>query len=110
MHPCTLGQRVAVSGHVALQPCVLRGARRADVRGLSCAQLLCKEMAGAFEARAMTLPPWRQARAMLSKWLPAKVGTMLSRVCSSPAAASGAETASCRGDPAVIGPGMPNTS
>jgi hypothetical protein len=36
-------------------------------------QVLCEEMAGAFEGRAMTCPPWRQARAMLSKWLPAKV-------------------------------------
>lgn len=39
----------------------------------ACAQVLCEEMAGAFEGRAMTCPPWRQARAMLSKWLPAKV-------------------------------------
>ena len=38
-----------------------------------CVQVLCEEMAGAFEGRAMTCPPWRQARAMLSKWLPAKV-------------------------------------
>ncbi|EIE20451.1 hypothetical protein COCSUDRAFT_57601 [Coccomyxa subellipsoidea C-169] len=36
-------------------------------------QLLCEEMGAAFEARAMTCPPWRQAKAMLSKWLPTKV-------------------------------------
>ena len=37
-------------------------------------QLLCAEMEHAFEARSMTCPPWRHAKAMLSKWLPAKVG------------------------------------
>ena len=37
-------------------------------------QLLCAEMGHAFEVRSMTCPPWRQAKAMLSKWLPAKVG------------------------------------
>ena len=37
-------------------------------------QLLCVEMGHAFEMRSMTCPPWRQAKAMLSKWLPAKVG------------------------------------
>ena len=37
-------------------------------------QLLCAEMGHAFEARSMACPPWRQAKAMLSKWLPAKVG------------------------------------
>ena len=36
-------------------------------------QLLCNEMCHAFEARGMACPPWRQAKAMLSKWLPAKV-------------------------------------
>ena len=37
-------------------------------------QLLCAEMGHAFEVRSMTCPPWRQAMAMLSMWLPAKVG------------------------------------
>ncbi len=41
-------------------------------------QLLCEEMGAAFEARAMTCPPWRQAKAMLSKWLPTKVGLLAS--------------------------------
>ncbi len=36
-------------------------------------QLLCEEMHAAFDAHSMTCPPWRQAKAMLSKWLPAKV-------------------------------------
>lgn len=36
-------------------------------------QLLCNEMGHAFEARGIACPPWRQAKAMLSKWLPAKV-------------------------------------
>lgn len=36
-------------------------------------QLLCEEMGAAFDAQAFTCPPWRQAKAMLSKWLPTKV-------------------------------------
>ena len=36
------------------------------------AQLLCAEMGAAFAARALTCPPWRQAKSLLSKWLPAK--------------------------------------
>ena len=31
-----------------------------------------------FEARAMTCPPWRQAKAMLSKWLPTRVRPVIS--------------------------------
>lgn len=49
-------------------------------------QLLCEEMSAAFEARAMTCPPWRQAKAMLSKWLPTKV---LDKEVSSPRAGGG---------------------
>ncbi len=30
------------------------------------------QMAASFEARGLTLPPWRRATAMLSKWMPAK--------------------------------------
>lgn len=33
-------------------------------------QCLCAEMAASFEAEGLTLPPWRRAQAMLSKWLP----------------------------------------
>ena len=51
----------------------------ADAGLVPLVQLLCAEMGHAFEARAMTCPPWRQAKAMLSKWLPAKVGLLLCR-------------------------------
>ena len=66
------------------------------VSGVMCAQLLCKEMAGAFEARSMTLPPWRQARAMLSKWLPAKVGSPLLFLCAPPIPYGEIEPQRCR--------------
>lgn len=33
-------------------------------------QCVCGEMAASFEARGLTLPPWRSAQAMTSKWLP----------------------------------------
>ena len=33
-------------------------------------ELLCAEMSAAFRAAGATLPPWRQAGAMLSKWRP----------------------------------------
>eukprot|EP00891_Asterochloris_glomerata_P001866 jgi/Astpho2/1866/Aster-00391 len=39
-------------------------------------QTLCAEMAAAFRASGATLPPWRWAKSMLSKWLPAKVRTL----------------------------------
>lgn len=35
-------------------------------------QCLCTEIANSFEAKGLTLPPWRRAQAMLSKWLPVK--------------------------------------
>eukprot|EP00878_Enallax_costatus_P002300 GHUV01002475.1.p1 GENE.GHUV01002475.1~~GHUV01002475.1.p1 ORF type:complete len:344 (+),score=116.81 GHUV01002475.1:340-1371(+) len=35
-------------------------------------QLLCAEMAASFEAMSLTLPPWRRAQSMLSKWLPSR--------------------------------------
>ena len=44
-------------------------------------QLLCGEMGAAFEARAMTCPPWRQAKAMLSKWLPTRVRPAIILAC-----------------------------
>jgi len=37
------------------------------------AQLLCSEMGASFAARGLACPPWRQAKSLLSKWLPAKV-------------------------------------
>lgn len=33
-------------------------------------QLLCSEMSMAFEERGMALPPWRQLKSFMSKWLP----------------------------------------
>lgn len=42
-------------------------------------QLLCEEMGAAFDARFMTCPPWRQAKAMLSKWLPTKASPITER-------------------------------
>lgn len=35
-------------------------------------QCLCAEMAASFEAMGLTLPPWRRAQSMLSKWLPSR--------------------------------------
>ncbi|KAK9832065.1 hypothetical protein WJX81_003548 [Elliptochloris bilobata] len=37
------------------------------------AQLLCAEMGASFLSRGLTCPPWRQAKSLLSKWLPSKV-------------------------------------
>lgn len=34
--------------------------------------LLCSEMSLAFKERGLSLPPWRQGKSLLSKWLPAK--------------------------------------
>lgn len=36
-------------------------------------QCLCAEMAVSFESQGLTLPPWRRAQSMLSKWLPTKL-------------------------------------
>lgn len=35
-------------------------------------QLLCSELSLAFEQMGLSLPPWRQSKSLLSKWLPAK--------------------------------------
>lgn len=35
-------------------------------------QCLCAEMAASFEVMGLTLPPWRRAQSMLSKWLPSR--------------------------------------
>ncbi|KAG7672005.1 hypothetical protein Ndes2526B_g07043 [Nannochloris sp. 'desiccata'] len=34
--------------------------------------LLCSEMSLAFQERGLSLPPWRQGKSLLSKWLPSK--------------------------------------
>ena len=36
---------------------------------------LCGEMASSFQIMGFTMPPWRQRRAMLSKWLPLRATT-----------------------------------
>jgi uncharacterized protein (TIGR01615 family) len=48
-------------------------------------KLLCSEMSMAFEERGLSLPPWRQSKSLLSKWLPTKVRDV---GVSSPAASS----------------------
>ena len=35
-------------------------------------EFMCSEMAAAFKEQSVTCPPWRQARSMVSKWLPTK--------------------------------------
>ena len=39
----------------------------------SLVHVLCGEMGAAFEDGGLPCPPWRQCKAMLSKWLPSKV-------------------------------------
>jgi hypothetical protein len=41
-------------------------------RLLPLVDFLCTEMAASFEGRGLTLPPWRRAQALASKWLPAR--------------------------------------
>jgi uncharacterized protein (TIGR01615 family) len=67
-------------------------------------QCLCAEMVASFEAKGLTLPPWRRAQSMLSKWLPTKSrdkafgnSSSLSR-CSSSSAAAGVAGSSCESD------------
>lgn len=55
-------------------------------------EFLCSEMAAAFAAVGMTLPPWRHHRAMLSKWLPSRARTVA--VLSAPASRK-SSTAAC---------------
>ena len=38
--------------------------------------LLCSEMSLAFQEQGLSLPPWRQSKSLLSKWLPAKARDM----------------------------------
>jgi uncharacterized protein (TIGR01615 family) len=70
-------------------------------------QCLCAEMVASFESKGLTLPPWRRAQSMLSKWLPTKSRDQafngsssagsLSR-CSSGSAAAGVAGTSCESD------------
>ena len=41
-------------------------------------RLLCAQMALAFDATQTACPPWRQQKSVISKWLPAKVGALVS--------------------------------
>ncbi|GFR44996.1 hypothetical protein Agub_g6305 [Astrephomene gubernaculifera] len=45
----------------------------ASARLVPIVQTLCALMAESFEARGLTLPPWRRTQSMLSKWLPNRV-------------------------------------
>lgn len=51
-------------------------------------QLLCSEMSLAFEEWGLSLPPWRQSKSLLSKWLPSKARDYDLSPYSSPRAAS----------------------
>ncbi|KAF6254133.1 hypothetical protein COO60DRAFT_352674 [Scenedesmus sp. NREL 46B-D3] len=71
-------------------------------------QCLCAEMGASFDSKGLTLPPWRRAQSMLSKWLPSKSRDVafgssnsgsLSRCSSgSAAAAAGAAGTSCESE------------
>lgn len=71
-------------------------------------QCLCAEMVASFESKGLTLPPWRRAQSMLSKWLPTKSRDVafggsssagsLSRCSSGSAAAAGVAGTSCESD------------
>ena len=56
-------------------------------------ELMCAEMSAAFRAAGATLPPWRQAGAMLSKWRPRRSEDAGSKVPPPAGAAAGARTA-----------------
>ncbi|KAL4431017.1 hypothetical protein ABPG75_006273 [Micractinium tetrahymenae] len=57
------------SGLLALLPAVLVASAE-QITAL--VQLLCAEMSLAFEHHGLSLPPWRQSKSLLSKWLPSK--------------------------------------
>jgi uncharacterized protein (TIGR01615 family) len=69
-------------------------------------QCLCAEMVASFESKGLTLPPWRRAQSMLSKWLPTKSRDSVVNMgslgrCSSnssAAAAAGVAGTSCDSD------------
>jgi uncharacterized protein (TIGR01615 family) len=50
--------------------------------------LLCSEMSLAFEQHGLSLPPWRQSKSLLSKWLPSKARDLDISPYGSPRAAS----------------------
>lgn len=41
-----------------------------EERAAALVEFLCREIGAAFRAQGVTLPPWRQAESMLSKWRP----------------------------------------
>jgi hypothetical protein len=57
-------------GLLAMLPAVFVGTA-AEL--LPLVQLLCSEMTLAFEQHGLSLPPWRQSKSLLSKWLPSKL-------------------------------------
>lgn len=63
--------------------------------------LLCAEMHIAFEQCGFSLPPWRQAKSLLSKWLPSKAKD----VDMSPAPSRGGSPRWCSTPPGVGGGG-----
>jgi uncharacterized protein (TIGR01615 family) len=68
-------------------------------------QCLCAEMVASFEAKGLTLPPWRRAQSMLSKWLPTK--SCDKPFCSSSlssSAAAGVAGSSCESDSGSLEP------
>ena len=77
-------------------------------------QLLFSEMSLAFERQGLSLPPWRQSKSLLSKWLPSRSRDLELSPYASPRASS-PETdffALALGDPALLGGGgdVANTS
>lgn len=42
--------------------------------------IMCGEMAAAFEARGLPLPPWRGEQAMLSKWCPQSISALARKI------------------------------
>lgn len=57
-------------------------------------KLMCLEMAAAFKANSVTIPPWRHSDSMLSKWLPAKLKDTPVGAPPSPVSSSGSVSGS----------------
>lgn len=72
-------------GLLAMLPAVFVGTA-AEL--LPLVQLLCSEMTLAFEQHGLSLPPWRQSKSLLSKWLPSKLRDYDLSPYASPRAAS----------------------
>ena len=69
----------AIPSEVALSPTALA----------PLVNLLCSEMSLAFKERGLSLPPWRQGKSLLTKWLPAKARDLdMSSPIASPRASS----------------------